>query len=146
MMNNITIFYADDDSDDLDFFTDVTQSIGENLQLHTFTNGDKLLAAIKDGKEEPNVIFLDLNMPGKSGFDVLKELKGSTAYKNIPVVVFSTSNDQYNIAKSRELGANYFVTKPDSFGKFKKSIEHTLSINWTIFNPNLKEFVYQTVV
>ena len=143
MGNNITIFYADDDSDDLDFFRDVAESIGKHIQLNTYSNGDKLLSAVKEGKDKPEVIFLDLNMPGKSGFDVLRELKGGSGFEAIPVVVFSTSNDQHNIEKSRNLGANYFVTKPDSFAKLKKSIEHTISIDWQNFRPSLKEFVYQ---
>lgn len=141
MNNNVTIFYADDDADDLDFFRDVTEAIDKNIALFTHDNGNQLLVAVRNPPPHPHIIFLDLNMPGKDGFEVLQELKTSE-YKDIPVVIFSTSNDQKNIVRSRELGANLYITKPNSFAKFRKSIEHTLSINWEAFNPSLEHFCY----
>lgn len=142
MRNNVTIFYADDDADDLDFFRDVTTAIDKKIELFTHENGNQLLVAVRNPPPSPHIIFLDLNMPGKDGFEVLRELKGSDEYKNIPVVIFSTSNDQSNIIKSKELGANLYITKPNSFAKFQKSIEHTLSINWEAFKPSLENFLY----
>jgi len=142
MKNNVTIFYADDDADDLDFFRDVTTAIDKNIELFTHENGNQLLVAVRNPPPSPHIIFLDLNMPGKDGFEVLKELKSSEEYKNIPVVIFSTSNDQKNIIRSKELGANLYITKPNSFAKFQKSIEHTLSINWEAFKPSLETFFY----
>lgn len=142
MKNNITIFYADDDADDLEFFRDVTTAIDKKIELFTHENGNQLLVAVRNPPPSPHIIFLDLNMPGKDGFEVLKELKSAEEYKNIPVVIFSTSNDQGNIIKSKELGANLYITKPNSFAKFQKSIEHTLSINWEAFKPSLENFLY----
>lgn len=141
MNNNFTIFYADDDADDLDFFRDVTRAIDKNITLLTHENGNQLLLAVKNPPPSPHIIFLDLNMPGKDGFEVLKELK-SSEHQNIPVVIFSTSNDQKNIQKCKELGANLYITKPNSFGKFRKSIEHTLAINWDAFTPTLENFIF----
>lgn len=142
MLNNMTIFYADDDADDLDFFRDVTTVIDKDINLYTLDSGNKLLMAVKNPPPYPHIIFLDLNMPGKDGFEVLRELKTSDEHKNIPVIIFSTSNDQHNILKSKELGANLYITKPNSFSKFQKSIEHTLSINWEAFHPSLENFYY----
>ena len=142
MKKNVTLFYADDDADDLDFFRDVTEAIDKNIEVFTHDNGNELLVAVKNPPPSPHIIFLDLNMPGKDGFEVLRELKTSEEYKNIPVVIFSTSNDQKNILRSKELGANLYITKPNSFAKFRKSIEHTLSINWDVFKPSLESFCY----
>ena len=142
MKNNITIFYADDDADDLEFFRDVTTAIDKKIELFTHENGNQLLVAVRNPPPSPQIIFLDLNMHGKDCFEVLKELKSTEEYKNIPVVIFSTSNDQGNIIKSKELGANLYITKPNSFAKFQKSIEHTLSINWEAFKPSLENFLY----
>ncbi|MFY0482375.1 response regulator [Flavobacterium sp. PLA-1-15] len=142
MKKNVTLFYADDDADDLDFFRDVTEAIDKNIEVFTHDNGNQLLVAVKNPPPSPHIIFLDLNMPGKDGFEVLRELKTSEEYKNIPVVIFSTSNDQKNILRSKELGANLYITKPNSFAKFRKSIEHTLSINWDVFKPSLESFCY----
>jgi len=145
MPDNFTIFYADDDADDLEFFRDVTDTFGDRIHLYTHSHGDQLLTAVRNPPPVPQLIFLDINMPGKSGFEVLQELKKSEKYKNIPVVMFSTSNSPENVSKSMQLGANFYVTKPDSIAKLKQSIEYTLNINWKVFKPTLDEFVYKAI-
>ena len=74
----------------------------------------------------PDVILMDLNLPKKSGFDVLSEIRQIPEYKRIPVVVLSTSDSERDILKSYDLHANCFVTKPvglDEFIKIVMSIE-----------------------
>lgn len=142
-MTNLTIFYTDDDEDDLSIFADAVESLPEKIQLKTYNGGDKLLTAIYNPPPIPYVVFLDLNMPGKNGFDVLKELRDSEK-KDIPVVIFSTSNEPGIIEKCRLLGANLFITKPVLMKDIVKSIEHALEINWKEFVPDAKNFVYKS--
>lgn len=142
-MTNLTIFYTDDDEDDLSIFADAVESLPEKIQLKTYNGGDKLLTAINNPPPIPYVVFLDLNMPGKNGFDVLKELRDSEK-KDIPVVIFSTSNEPGIIEKCRLLGANLFITKPVLMKDIVKSIEHALEINWKEFVPDAKNFVYKS--
>jgi CheY-like chemotaxis protein len=139
-MTDLTIFYTDDDEDDLSIFTDAVASLPEKIQLKTYNGGDKLLTAIYNPPPTPHVIFLDLNMPGKNGFDVLTELRNS-AKKDIPIVIFSTSNEPGIIEKCRTLGANLFITKPVLMKDIIQSIEHALKINWNEFVPDTKNFV-----
>ena len=141
MQADLTIFYVDDDPEDLDFFRDVTSTIN-GIELFTHNRGDALINALHNPPPSPQIIFLDLNMPGKNGFEVLQELKSDEHLKDIPVVIFSTSSDEKNIAKSMELGASYFVTKLGMYESFKKSIEHTLAIDWKTFRPSLQNFIY----
>jgi len=143
MNTELTVFYADDDIDDLDFFRDVINSIGKKIKLFTHDRGDNLLNALRNPPPIPQIIFLDLNMPGKSGFDVLEELKSSDDFKDIPVVAFSTSSDDHNVSKCMKLGASFYVTKSTSFDSLKKSIEHTLNIDWENFKPSMAEFIYK---
>ena len=143
MFGEFTIFYADDDHDDLDFFKDVIETISQKINLFTHDHGEKMLDALKNPPPVPQIIFLDLNMPGKSGFEVLEEIKNSDELKHLPVVIFSTSNDPNNIAKSMKMGANFYVTKPTSFESLKKSIEHTLQIDWANFKPTKTTFIYK---
>jgi len=143
-MKNFTIFYTDDDEDDLSIFTDAVESLSREINLQTYSGGEKLLNAIHHPPPTPSVIFLDLNMPGKNGFDVLNELKGSKENSDIPVIIFSTSNEPSIIEKCLNLGANYFITKPVLMKDIIKSIEHSLSINWKEFVPDRKTFVYKT--
>lgn len=142
-MTNLTIFYTDDDEDDLSIFADAVESLPEKIQLNTYNGGDKLLTAIYNPPPTPHVIFLDLNMPGKNGFDVLAELRNSDK-KDIPVIIFSTSNEPGIIEKCRLLGANLFITKPVLMKDIIKSIEHALQINWKEFVPDTKSFVYKS--
>ena len=142
MKNELTIFYTDDDADDLDFFVEATHSLGQNLNIVTQDSGNKLLDDLKNPPPNPHVIFLDLNMPGINGFDVLKILRNTDNFKKVPVIVFSTSRDESIINKSRELGANYYISKPTDFSVLKKTIEHALTINWSTFIPNIDNFVY----
>lgn len=141
--NDYVIFYADDDKDDLDFFRDVTDSLTGNIQLHTHNSVDSLLDSLQTPPPIPEVIFLDLNMPGKNGFDALQELKNNLQLKDIPVVIFSTSSDEQSVKKSLDMGASFYVTKSTTFATLKKSIEYTLGINWKTFEPSSRNFIYK---
>ncbi|MFC6096213.1 response regulator [Flavobacterium qiangtangense] len=142
MRNEFTIFYTDDDAEDLEFFTEVTSAMGDHLNIVTQNNGKKLLHDLKNPPPNPHIVFLDLNMPGFSGFDVLQQLRSSIEYKNLPIVIFSTSSDEQTIAKSMELGASFYVSKPTDYTLLKKTIQHTLNINWDTFKPSKENFVY----
>lgn len=142
MNNELTIFYTDDDPEDLEFFIDALNDIGNHLNIVTQNNGKKLLDDLKNPPPNPQIIFLDLNMHGLTGFDVLKEVRSSKEYQNIPVIILSTSSDAIAIAKTMELGASYYITKPTDFQFLKKAIQHTLSINWSTFKANEQNFVY----
>jgi CheY-like chemotaxis protein len=63
----------------------------------------------------PDYIFVDLNMPRMGGLQFLKEIKQTETLKHIPVIIYSTSSNPGDIAKTRELGAVSFVTKPSRF-------------------------------
>lgn len=142
-MNEFIIFYTDDDEDDLSIFADAVKSLSKKIQLQTYNGGDKLLQAIQNPPPTPNLIFLDLNMPGKNGFDVLLELRTSETNNDIPVIIFSTSSEPAIIEKCRLLGANYFITKPVLMRDIIKSIEYALEVDWSEFVPEKHNFVHK---
>lgn len=142
MKKDLTIFYADDDPDDLEFFKEIVSEIGTHYNVVTQSNGAELLHAIENPPPHPYVVFLDINMPGINGLEVLKKLRSGERHNRLPIVMFSTSNDDEIIERSRELGATYYMPKSSIFDNLKKSIEHALSINWVNFNPNSQNFVY----
>jgi CheY-like chemotaxis protein len=137
------IFYTDDDIDDHAIFIDAAEQVSESLQVLTQNNGDELLRLLNNPPPFPNLIFLDLNMPIKSGFEVLQEIKQSEFTKHLPVIVFSTSDDEKAITTARQLGANLYIPKPSSFSSLKKVIKHSLSINWNTFTPSVENFLYR---
>ncbi|SFD78740.1 response regulator [Flavobacterium phragmitis] len=142
-MADYTILYTDDDEDDISIFTDAVDSIPREIKLQTYSGGDKLLSAIFNPPSTPYVVFLDLNMPGKNGFDVLEELRNSDYKKDIPVVIYSTSSEPGIIEKCRALGANAFITKPILMSDIIKSIELAIQIEWDKFIPTKSNFVFK---
>lgn len=127
-MQDVFILIAEDDADDRFLLQAAFQENGFRDRLHFVDNGVELmefLSAIPTGGEEPpalpKFILLDLNMPKKDGREVLKELKQHPDLKKIPVVIFSTTNNEQEMRRCYELGANSYVTKPNSF-------EHLLKI------------------
>lgn len=143
-MSDFTLFYTDDDYDDLSMFADALECVGKNVTLQTFDSADKLLRALQDQPIIPNILFLDLNMPGKNGFDVLEELRSDKNQALIPVIVYSTAMDNVVIKKCLEAGANYFMTKPTLMQDLVECIEHALSIDWKHFKANINNFVYKS--
>lgn len=133
-MSALSIFYADDDEDDLLFFTDAVESVAKNINqlihLHIHKNGENLLDSIKDVNPKNGVVFLDINMPRKSGFEFLKEIRNDSGIKQFPVIIYSTSSNKSDIDKSPNLGANFFATKPHNFNDLIMMINTVLNIKW----------------
>lgn len=138
----LTIFYTDDDPDDQHIFKEVVSEIKEYCDVYTQNHGDELMDMLKNPSPQPHIIFLDLNMPFKNGYEVLKEMRHSATYRNTPVIIFSTSDDKNSIEKSRELGADLFISKPTSYTKLKETIRNVLSFDWLSPHKPDKEFLY----
>jgi CheY-like chemotaxis protein len=129
---NKTIYLADDDSDDCLLFEDALREVSANVQLTTARDGMELMDILQETvPPAPDVIFLDLNMPRKSGYECLEEIKATQKFKGIPVVIFSTSSQEDAIDKVYHDGANLYIRKPGSFPKLKLAIEQILAIDWT---------------
>lgn len=120
--NSVVILMADDDDDD---FLLTQKALHESQLLNT-------LLRVKDGEElldyllekgqysntktvRPGVILLDLNMPRMDGREALKVIKSNPLIRDIPIVVFTTSQAEEDIYKSYQLGVNSFITKPVTF-------------------------------
>lgn len=144
MNSGLTIFYTDDDREDLEFFKEIVDMIDESVDVVALRDGHALMKALHNPPPTPHCVFLDINMPGMNGFETLRQVRNSEQHKELPIVMFSTSGDDTAIERSRELGANLYVQKSGIFEQLKRSIEHTLSINWATFKANDNNFVYTT--
>jgi len=141
-----SIFLADDDGDDCLLFEDALREINLQTQLTTASDGIQLMDILKSTPSRlPDVIFLDLNMPCKNGFECLQEIKGSPAFRFIPIIIFSTSAQSETIDRVYAQGANYYICKPSTFLLLKKAIEYVLSITWPedLVQPPREKFVIQ---
>jgi len=135
MTNNkapVVILMADDDDDD---FMLTQKALKESKLLNTLIrvhDGDELTDYLfKRGEYEtketprPGIILLDLNMPRKDGREALREIKAEESFRDIPIVVFTTSKAEEDILRTYKLGVNSFITKPVTF---KKLIEVMTSL------------------
>ena len=143
-LNELHILLADDDTDDCLFFE---EAIAELIPSSNFTavhNGEQLMLLLNNETIKlPNILFLDLNMPRKNGFECLTEIKQNELLRGLPVVIFSTSFEDEVVNTLHNNGAHYFIRKPSEFALFKHIILHTLSLimKGEIKQPLKEEFV-----
>ena len=124
------IFLAEDDADDRMFFEDVLKEVSVDTNLVMADDGVELMNVLGETvPPPPDMIFLDLNMPRKNGFECLKEIRETAKLREIPVIIFSTSDNAQAIDKTYSLGANFYMQKPRSFALLKKAIETILTKN-----------------
>ena len=128
---NRPIYLVDDDDDDRVLFQDALKEVNNDVDLVTLKDGEELMDVLeKNVPPEPHIIFLDLNMPRKNGFECLYEIKRSNKLKDIPIIVFSTATQQDAIMRAYQNGANYYICKPNTFLLLKKVISHVFSLTW----------------
>ena len=94
------------------------------FEIHVVSDGEKAFAflerAERDGEApKPDILLLDLNLPKRDGFEVLRRLRASTVLADTPVVVVTSSDSPHDIEQARELGAGYF-RKPPNYTEFMK--------------------------
>ena len=128
-LKHLNILLADDDVDDCLFFKEGLEGSTLSTHLTTVPDGEHLMRMLmNEAYQLPDVLFLDLNMPRKNGFECLSEIKLNSKLKLLPVVVYSTSFEQEVVNQLYKNGAQYFLRKPPEFSQFKKIILQTLSI------------------
>ena len=127
----INITLADDDEDDRLFFTDAFDEIKITTRVKTFNDGVYLMDYLNsEDATLPNVLFLDLNMPRKSGLECLKEIKQNPKFKDIAIAIYSTSASEEDIENTFVQGANIYIKKPSDFKTLKKVLSDVVTINW----------------
>ena len=129
----MNILLADDDADDCFFFEKALREIPLVTQLAIVNDGERLMDYFSSHSQQlPDVLFLDLNMPRKSGFECLTEIMENPKLKDIPVVMFSTSYtpdrnyEQSMINVLYKMGARDYIRKPGDFTKLKELIHQSL--------------------
>ena len=142
------ILLADDDQDDRQFFEDAISELKMEHRLTVFKDGEELINYLEhpDSQNEniPHIVFLDLNMPCKTGFDCLKEIRENSKYNDLSIAIYSTSSAEKDIEDSFIGGANIFIKKPADFTQLKKVIKEVVNINWQFHSSglNMETFLF----
>jgi CheY-like chemotaxis protein len=128
-LNQLNILLADDDSDDCLFFKKAIEELKLSTNLKIVHDGEQLMKYLSENpKNLPDILFLDLNMPRKNGFECLSEIKQNRNLKDLPLVILSTSNSKDMIGMVFKIGAQVFIHKPGDFAQLKQVIYHALPI------------------
>lgn len=144
MIDKAEIVLAEDNPTDAEFITRALKQQGLHERLAHFQDGEDVLEYIfAEGKFEhrniadvPKVIFLDIKMPKVSGLEVLHRIKLDTRTKSIPVVILTSSQQQVDVVKSYQLGANSYIVKPIEFDDFVKTVSD-LANYWMTMNRGI---------
>lgn len=127
---NAKLFLGEDDIDDIEIFTDIISEFSGDIKMNVAKNGNELMSLLESEKEHPDFIFLDLNMPIKTGFECLKEIKSSEKWKSVKVVILSTSSHREQINEVYQMGADLYLQKPNSYSAYKDILSKCLQMDW----------------
>jgi two-component system response regulator len=127
-VNPIEILLVEDSPADVRLTKEALKDEKLYVNLNVVSDGVEAMAYLhKEGKYakavRPDLILLDLNLPKKDGREVLKEIKNDEKLKVIPVVVLTISKAEEDVAKSYDLHANCFITKPIDLNQFSKVVK-----------------------
>jgi CheY-like chemotaxis protein len=142
--NEIRVLLADDDMDDCLIFKQALDELPISTSLTIVNNGDQLMKLLlKNINHLPHVLYLDLNMPRKNGFECLTEIRLNDKLKALPAIMYSTSAEQSVIDRLYQIGAQHFIRKPFDFLEIKRVIHHslTLVIGETAIQRTNNEFI-----
>lgn len=117
------ILQIDDDFDDCEFFQQALEAVSSAVYM-AMHNPVEALQKLTSKEIEPDLIFLDINMPVMTGLEVLAEIKKNDIIKNIPVILFSTSPVTPKLAKI--LGAKDYLSKPNNFNELKNVLREIM--------------------
>jgi len=121
---NKRFLLIDDDHDDTELFREALCDIDKEIKCDLESSGKEALDRISSHDlEKPDIIFLDVNMPLMSGWDVLPKLLQFAPYHDIPILMYSTSSRELDIEKAQRNGAVTFFIKPLDYEDLKKSLK-----------------------
>ncbi len=113
MANAKRILLIEDDVDDQLFFKLALAEVDLKAECLLARHGSDGINKLLTMEEPPHLVFLDLNMPVMNGFECLSEIKKNPDLPEVPIIIFSTSNDEHDIARAQELGASGYLHKPN---------------------------------
>src|SRR5256714_6087587 len=138
----VEILLVEDNPIDIELTKSAFQKAQITNPLHVVNDGEAALDFVfargahagRLNARPPRLILLDLNLPKKSGLEVLKEIKEDPGTQNIPVIILTISEEDEDINECRRLGAETYIVKPVSFQNFSK-VTTLLSLSWVLVEP-----------
>jgi len=141
MIQPAHILFVDDTRMDVELTLDAFKEARLGNKVHVAMNGQEALdylfgqgaCADRNQYPLPDIILLDLKMPGIDGFEVLRRIKGTDVLKRIPVIILTSSQEEGDRALSYDIGANSYLVKPVTFDGFLKVVKQ-IEQYWILLN------------
>ncbi len=145
MKEKVEIILVEDNLNDAELATRAIRKNNITNKILHLQNGEEALEYIfattkpdeRNINDLPKIILLDLKMPKVSGLEVLKKIKSNEQTKIIPVIMFTSSNENRDITEAYRLGANSYIVKPVGFENFTKMISD-IGLYWLLLNQHSK--------
>lgn len=135
---NITVILVDDDLDDCLYFQEALIEVNDNHTYLCFNSSAAVILYLNlEDTLVPDILFLDLNMPGMDGKDCLKQIRTLRKYSGMPIAIYSTSDSDIDKEETLARGANIYVKKPNSLEKLKSILLKVLNIQWQFHQMQL---------
>lgn len=120
---SLTFLLIDDDEIERLKFARVLQKNNYPHKILESKNGEEALDILTQKELQPDLIFLDLNMPKMNGLEFLKELKSNTSLQYIPVIILSTSNNHQDLKEAYKIGVAGYIVKPLKYEEYTHKIK-----------------------
>jgi CheY-like chemotaxis protein len=125
------ILMIDDDQDDVDVFSSFIETLDKTANIERAGDGQQGIEKLLSDDSKVDLILLDLNMPKYNGFYFLEMSKTHKIITSIPIIIFTTSSSDYDVHRSKSLGASHFITKPVDYPTMKEVVGAILTNNFS---------------
>ncbi|HEY0059108.1 MAG TPA: response regulator [Flavisolibacter sp.] len=141
------IVLVDDDMEECFIVKTILHDLAPHITVTTLYDVDHVLEFLEHLL--PDLLILDMSMPGKSGIDCLRTLKNDPVLRHLPVIVYSTSGHPVDICLAYDHGAALYVEKPEQYAELVQTLKAVLAYNWQepglvssqrILDANIKAF------
>lgn len=124
--NILYVISIEDNPGDIRLIEEAIESVEDDIQLRQYSNGQQAVEALTgedDSSQQPaELIFVDLNLPGASGLEILRQIREDPGYDDIPVVIVSSSENPEDVQRVYDASANAYLTKPVDPDEFIETI------------------------
>jgi CheY-like chemotaxis protein len=122
-MKELRILLIEDDNDDIELIQDALNDNQVHNSMHVIKDGGNVSGYLQNAQDVPDIIVMDFNLPKVHGRDILKNIRRTELFKNIPIVILTTSSSQTDIDYSYKEGASKYLIKPNTTEGFRAVVK-----------------------
>ena len=132
----IRLLLAEDDAADIQFFQHFLEANSASADLTVVSDGVAAIEYLESADPLPDLVVLDINMPRMNGFEALEQIRTSSVWKSLPVVVLTSSTLDEDVHRASLLRANRYLGKPIEIGGYREVIEQILKLTRDVENSD----------